>query len=145
MTDIQTSKTLNKMVDLSKCIGCARDILHNKDPGLFEADAFLDRADKILEKLINQVVASRNYESIANKLILLGGHIGSREGYRRCHQKNTRHPVWYIQSDDEGNLYKDWTYTPGVFEVWFETKEDCQRVLDSLTDQDKKILAKGDF
>lgn len=141
MTDIQTSKTLNKMVDLSKCIGCARDILHDKDPGIFEADAFLDRADKILQELVIQITVSGDYKYIAEKLFSLGGQIGSRKGYIRSHpQKNARFPVWYIQSDDEGNLYRDWTYTPGVFEIWFRTKEDCQRALDSLTDQDKEII-----
>ena len=105
MTDIQTYKTLNNIVDLSKC------------------------------------TVSSDYKYIAEKLISLGGQIGSRKGYRRSHpQKNARFPVWYIQSDDEGNLYRDWTYTPGVFEIWFRTKEDCQRALDSLTNQDKEII-----
>ncbi len=141
MTDIQTPKTFNNIIDLSKCIGLARDTLQKEKPSLFEADAFLDRADKILEELAIQVTVSSDYKYIAEKLISLGGQIGSRKGYRRSHpQKNARFPVWYIQSDDEGNLHRDWTYTPGVFEIWFRTKEDCQRTLDSLTDQDKEII-----
>lgn len=91
--------------------------------------------------LEENVAVSNDYKYIVEKLISLGGQIGSRKGYIRSHpQKNARFPVWYIQSDDEGNLYRDWTYTPGLFEIWFETKEDCQLVLDNLTDQDKEII-----
>lgn len=77
---------------------------------------------------------------IENKLFSFGGHRGSVDGYRRCHRKHSKRPVWYIHADEEGNLYKAWTYEPGLFEIWFETKEDCQLVLDNLTDQDKEII-----
>lgn len=66
------------------------------------------------------------------------GHEGPEA--HKAFRERTNDPIWNVFPTREDSLFADQADYISAFEIWFESKEDCQKAIDSLTEDEKAAL-----
>lgn len=72
------------------------------------------------------------------KFLDAGGHEGPEA--HKAFRERTNDPIWNVFPTCEGSLFADTADYISAFEIWFESKADTQKAINSLTEDEKAAL-----
>ena len=108
-------------VETFKWVDCLMDDLRKEMGNVFQTKAEAER-------MVHRLKARK-------KFLDAGGHAGVPDS-----NPNMVHPIWIVSPTELNALTWEAVVVVPAFEIWFKCPEDCQKAIDSLSDDEKAAL-----
>lgn len=108
-------------VETFKWVDCLMDDLRKEMGNVFQTKAEAER-------MVHRLKARK-------KFLDAGGHEGVPDS-----NPNMVHPLWIVSPTELNALTWEAVVVVPAFEIWFKCPEDCQKAIDSLSDDEKAAL-----
>lgn len=108
-------------VETFKWVDCFMDDLRKEMGNVFQTKAEAER-------MVHRLKARK-------KFLDAGGHAGVPDS-----NPNMVHPLWIVSPTELNALTWEAVVVVPAFEIWFKCPEDCQKAIDSLSDDEKAAL-----
>ncbi|WP_242324569.1 hypothetical protein [Faecalibaculum rodentium] len=108
-------------VETFKWVDCLMDDLRKEMGNVFQTKAEAER-------MVHRLKARK-------KFLDAGGHAGVPDS-----NPNMVHPLWIVSPTELNALTWEAVVVVPAFEIWFKCPEDCQKAIDSLSDDEKAAL-----